>query len=68
MMIQAMEELGNKDETPLFKEAELWIDKVKVQTTFLNTTETTGLTGAVEPAGVVETAGTGPEISDVTQT
>lgn len=44
MAKQAMEELGNKDETPLFKEAELWIDMVKVQTTSLNTAERNSLT------------------------
>lgn len=54
MAIQAMEELGKTDETPLFKEAELWIDMVKVQTTSLNTAETIGLTG--------------PKVSDIMQT
>jgi hypothetical protein len=59
MAKQAMEELGNTDETPLFKEAELWIDAVKVQTSFLNTIlpfppETVGLTGS--------------EVSDTVQT
>lgn len=44
MAKQAMEDLGNKDETPLFKEAELWIDMVKVQTTSLNTAEINSLT------------------------
>lgn len=44
MAKQAMEELGNKDETPLFKEAQIWIDMVKVQTATLNTAETNSLT------------------------
>jgi len=36
MVQQAMAELGNETETPLFKQAEVWVDMVKVQTSTLN--------------------------------
>lgn len=43
MAKQAMEDLGNTDETPLFKEAQIWIDGVKAQTAALNTEKTNSL-------------------------
>jgi hypothetical protein len=36
MVKQAMEDLGNEKETPLFKQSEIWIDMVKIQTSTLN--------------------------------